>query len=172
MTRLRRFLDLFLQAVLTILVSAMIAMVLVQVFGRYVLKDAPPWTEELARWVFVWICFLGASLAHVRRAHIRIELLPARLPPRVRVLLSIAIQALSAVFLFVVVKEGWVLVTINTATLSPAVGVPMAYVFAAVPINCGLMLVLQLVDLAETIHGLIRGNVVQAGPETVEVSAT
>ena len=59
---------------------SMAALVAVQVFFRYVLNHSLFWSEELARFLLIWLTFLGASVAYHRRAHPGIDTFSLRLP--------------------------------------------------------------------------------------------
>ena len=60
----------------------MIGVVAAQVFFRYVLNHSLFWSEELARYILVWLTFLGASVAYRRGVHPRIDLFVSRVSPR------------------------------------------------------------------------------------------
>ncbi len=69
----------------------MVAIVLAQVFCRYVLNDSLAWAEELSKAMMVWVAFLVAPMAMRRGANVRIEMLVEALPARLRIFLSFTI---------------------------------------------------------------------------------
>lgn len=83
MKRLMNWLDRFDHVAILILLAGLVAVVFLQVVSRFVLKIPIEWSEELARFIFIWFCWLGSSYAAVKFHHIRItahlRLLPARL---------------------------------------------------------------------------------------------
>ncbi|MCL4369910.1 MAG: TRAP transporter small permease [Chloroflexi bacterium] len=140
------------ETVVVLLVVVMVVTVFGQVFCRYVLHDSPSWTEELARYDFIWISFLGSFVAFKRRAHVIVDTLLVALPPNVQRILTIAVQLAVAVFLVVLVQEGWKMILVTSNTKATMLQVPMSYVYAAVPVSAALMLVQQAIWLGDWVR--------------------
>ena len=98
LTRTLEAVDSVLRAVLALLLLVMVAAVTWQVVSRYLLDDPSSWTEELARFVLIWIGLLGGAHAYRRRLHLGLDLLAARLGGRARVLQTVVIHGVVAVF--------------------------------------------------------------------------
>lgn len=79
MTTLRRICSSLEDQLGALLLVGLCLTVSAQVFSRFVLKDPYTWAEELARLLFIWCVFVGASMAHKHRRHFAIDLLPVRL---------------------------------------------------------------------------------------------
>lgn len=137
-----------LEATAGLLIATLACLVSVQVFARYVLNNTPPWSEELCRYLFVWASFLGACVAMRRAAHLGVDSLVVRLPPRVREVLDHVVTVLVAAFAAILVWQGAALVPAMATQRSPSMGVSLQYVFVAVPIAAVIMLGLQLRTLA------------------------
>ncbi len=104
MKRLMGWLDRFDQVAILILLAGLVAVVFLQVASRFLLKIPIEWSEELARFLFIWFCWLGSSYATLKFHHIRITAQLRLLPPRVARLVVIAGDVVWVVFnLFVVV---------------------------------------------------------------------
>ena len=117
------------------LFGATLVVITAQIVWRYVFNDSLTWTEELARYLFVWITFVGAALAIRDRSHIRVALLVDRLPRKLRRWLDVAQLVLVALFLCLLVGLGLKWVRINADAVTPALGWPLAYVcYAALPL--------------------------------------
>ena len=118
--------------------------VLWQVFTRFVLSDPSSFTEEAARYLLVWISVIGASYAVGGRMHLAIDLLPKRLAGRRGgVIVELAIDV--CVFLFallVLIVGGLALVktTVSQGETSPALGLKVGWVYAALPL-AGLIMI-------------------------------
>jgi len=129
--------------VLVALMGIAVLNVLWQVFTRFVLADPSSFTDELARYLLIWIGLLGASYAAGRHMHLAIDLLPSRQTGRRRFYLSVLIEACIFLFaLFVLVLGGVKLVTL-TLTLgqtSAALHVPLGYIYLALPLSGLLMM--------------------------------
>jgi TRAP-type C4-dicarboxylate transport system permease small subunit len=114
--------------------SGMFACVLGQVGFRYFLSDPLTWSDELARYLFVWCAFLGWIIAARRRSHLAIGSLPERASPRVRALLALfaaaATLAFAAVLGFYGARIALRNLDVDTTTLFFTMGV----VYAIVPV--------------------------------------
>jgi len=118
------------------------------VFARYVLNNTPPWSEELCRYLFVWVSFLGACVATRRAAHLGVDSLVSRLPAGARDVLRHAVSVLIVVFTGLLVWQGAALVPAMASQRSPSMAISLQYVFVAIPIAGVIMLTLQLRTLA------------------------
>jgi TRAP-type C4-dicarboxylate transport system permease small subunit len=114
-----------------------------QVFYRFVLEIPLIWSEEAARYLFVWAAFLGAAVALGRRDHFSISMLVVSLSSRHRKLLDIVALLLTIAFCLLLVWFGsimsWRFIHIN----SPIIPISQGLVYAVIPL-CGLYGVLHL----------------------------
>jgi len=119
--------------------------VLLQVLLRYLFAYPSPWSEEVSRFSFIWVSLLGASLAVQHRSHFGFPLLVSRLGPRLRRAVSAVAAALTALTALLLVIAGLALVRLAAGQRSPALDLPMGWVYAAVPVSGALMLLHLLV---------------------------
>jgi C4-dicarboxylate transporter, DctM subunit len=126
-----------------LLIALMTALVTVQIVSRYVLNYALPWSEELARFVFLWASLLGAGVALGRSAHLGVDSLVKRLPDRTRRVLERAAGVLVIAFAALLGGESLVLLPAGMTQLSPTLGLPMVCVFVAVPVVAAILIVVQ-----------------------------
>jgi TRAP-type C4-dicarboxylate transport system permease small subunit len=135
---------------------AMLSTVMWGVLTRYLFGDQARWTEELARFLLVWVSFLGAALAYARHQHLGIDLLVAKFDPWTRRLAECIGHALVALFAFVVMGYGGfelVVERFDSGQLLPSLGVAKAWQYLVVPLS-GLMIgLLALIHLVETARG-------------------
>ena len=113
-----------------------------QVFTRFVLRDPSTFTEELARYLLIWVGLLGAAYAAGQRKHLAVDLLPTRLAGRARRRLLRFIEACVLVFALAVLVVGGgrlVWVTLYLQQTSAALQVPLGYVYLALPLS-GLLI--------------------------------
>ncbi|MGE0503122.1 MAG: TRAP transporter small permease [Rhizobiaceae bacterium] len=118
----------------------MAIIVFLQFFTRYVLNDSFAWTEEIARYLLMWVTFVGAAVAMRKGTHIAVEALHVFLPERgVRVLnfvidlMVLGFVALLCWFAVAITQR----MQIQTMTVFP---LPMSIVYAGVGAGCFLML--------------------------------
>ncbi len=124
--------------VLVFLFVATVITVTWQVIGRYILSAPSSATEEIARFLLIWLGTLSAAYAFARRMHVGVDLISARLSESSRVLVARFIWLICAIFaLGVMVYGGGQLVNI-TRTLgqtSAAMGLPMWTIYTVMPIS-------------------------------------
>ncbi|MEW6048620.1 MAG: TRAP transporter small permease [Bacillota bacterium] len=135
------------------LTAAMAVALALQVLFRFVLRTPLSWSEELARYCFVWLSSLGAAGGVRRGLHPGLDLLPARWSGRARRLAASLGAVLSALFLAVLAVYGWRLAAFNMRQHSPAMGLPMGVPYAAIPAGAGVMLVHLLARVAASPSG-------------------
>lgn len=125
------------------------SVVLLQVFMRYVLGSPLVWSEELARYLFIWVSYLGWVFASRGGTHIRISAFFDALPPAVKRWIWILHQILILVFAFVLGWLGYRMVLKNLDVPTITLFFTYSVVYLAVPI-CSLLIVFQ------TIYDLIQ----------------
>lgn len=145
-------LDRALAALLVLLMTAMVAVVTWQVVSRYALGSPSPWTEEVARYLLIWIGMLGTAYAFRTRAHIGLDLLPRRLTGIAarrlhRVTLGIVIVFAATVLLFG--GGSLVLLTWELRQVSAALGLPIAIVYSVIPL-AGVLIIVHALAAIES----------------------
>ncbi len=113
----------------------MTLVVATQVFFRYVLNQSLFWSEELARFLLVWLSFLGASVAYRRKVHPGIDVLSSRMPAVARKIFAVIVHVVSLAFFFVMVLYGYRFAYFVRLQISPALYVPKWVIFSIVPVS-------------------------------------
>lgn len=132
-----------------------VALVFFQIVMRYVFSHSLSWTEELARYLFIWQVWLGASFAVKRRAHLKITVLTDSLTG----LSQKSVELLSlflwfGVSLFLAYSGGKLaLLLLQRGQVSPAMRMPIGYAYASVPVGSFLMCIRLLEQLRMTVRG-------------------
>jgi TRAP-type C4-dicarboxylate transport system permease small subunit len=134
---------------LGLLVLAMTGVTLAQVGARYLLGAPLIWSEEAARYLFVWVSMIGAALAVRQGAHYALTALVEQLPPAARAIARWGGFAVSLAFVLILLKTG-VNETLQ-AHLQESATLPfrMSLPYAALPVGAALMLVHLLLGLGE-----------------------
>jgi TRAP-type C4-dicarboxylate transport system permease small subunit len=111
------------------------------VFGRYVLGKAPSWTEELTRFLLIWMTMLGSAASLRHGGHITVTFLIEMLNPFWQAVLLIVrdvfLVAASGIFMYFGTKFAM----LNGAQESAALEIPMMIPYSALPV-CGLLILL------------------------------
>ncbi|MDJ0621428.1 MAG: TRAP transporter small permease [Desulfocapsaceae bacterium] len=133
--RLSAFCNTWIEQSLAILGMTMVAVVVLQVIFRYILNNSLFWSEELVRYLLMWLTFLGASCAYHRNVHPGIDVLSNRLPPLWKQRLSVCVHLISLVFFGVMIYHGTIFAYFVRAQISPAMAIPKWLIFSVVPLS-------------------------------------
>ena len=147
LARLDRFVARSERGVAVALLVATVVIVVLQVFFRYVLNSSLGWSEEAARYLFIWAAVLGFSSAVEARRLFSFELIAHALPPRGQQICRVLFGLAAIAFLWVLVADGGKLVAGTLAQTSPAIGVPMGIPYAALPVGAVLIALHLLAQL-------------------------
>jgi TRAP-type C4-dicarboxylate transport system permease small subunit len=134
--------DKILEWALICLMAANVLNVLWQVFTRFILRNPSSFTEELARYLLIWIGLLGASYVAGRKMHLAIDVVVNRLTGRYRRFSEYFIEVSIFIFAFFVMVFGGIRLVIITLTLnqiSAVLRLKLGYVYIVLPLS-GLIL--------------------------------
>ena len=112
--------------------------VFLQFFTRYVLNDSLAWTEEVARYLLILVCFLGAITATRRGAHITLEFLMRMVPPRLAKALTVLSQTITLGFF---ASMTWIGIELTQKTRQKMISLPSpkAWIYTICVVALGLM---------------------------------
>jgi len=148
---LGRWFDWAVERILAIVFVVFTLLSFTQVIARYFFGHPLTWTEEISRYLFVWVVFVGAGVAERYRAHVTLDFLVSRFSPRVRYWLDIVNGFLcAAMVLTLFVWYGWSLTLIAMRQHSPYGGPPVGMATLAIPVG-GLLMVVNALRAA--VHG-------------------
>jgi TRAP-type C4-dicarboxylate transport system permease small subunit len=118
-----------------------------QVVTRYLFGYTPEWSEELARFLFVWVVFLGSALIMGESGHLAVQFLPIKFKDRpFGIFLEIVINLSAYIFIGILFWQGLRMARVMTFQMSPGMNIPMSYVYAVIPLSCVLMLLYVIRD--------------------------
>ncbi|MDA9317183.1 TRAP transporter small permease [Puniceicoccaceae bacterium] len=160
--QLKKWMIRTLEVVLIVIVALLVLDVVWGVFTRYVMSEQAKWSEELARFLLVWVALLGSALAFGVKAHLGVDYFVGRLHPESRKLTAIVSHIAVLFFAATVFVYGGMRVVGDALTMeqmTPALGWKMGYVYLALPISGVFMLLFTIEHLIET---------TKASPETEE----
>jgi len=132
------------KTVLIILTIFMFITVTYNVFMRFVINQSVGWADELSRFIFIWISFLGAVLAYKKDEHVGLSFLVDKIrSPRVRRGIGILQQSLILGLLVLLTYFGYHSST-TVMNVSPALSIPMSWVYLIVPF-CGFLMCMMAI---------------------------
>lgn len=166
MRTLRKLLDYSEYALAALCVAGlaiMAALGVASVLFRFVLKVSLAFPDELIRYLFIWVIFLGSAIALRRKAHAAIGVLVESLPqPAKQIVLLLAGLTSAAFFALLVVKGAQLSIRV-VPQISPALEISMAWVYAAVPVSAVFLLAYTLEALFRRRAGDAAGSVAAGG---------
>jgi TRAP-type C4-dicarboxylate transport system permease small subunit len=110
-------------------------------------------TEELARYLLVWVVFLASAIGVRNKSHIRINALVKHLSPRVQIILAVCAQAMSLIFLGLLFVESLRILPSQFSQMCICFDVPMVCFYIAIPIGCVLMALFMIPQIREILQG-------------------
>ncbi|MDJ0831446.1 MAG: TRAP transporter small permease [Desulfobacterales bacterium] len=149
-----RGLDRFLNWLLVLLMGTMVAIISAQVWFRFILNDPLHWSEEIGRYLLVWITFIGAAVALRHRQHLGIDLLQNRVSSRIYHIVTMGANTLIQIFLVVIIYQGFTILGVVKFQKTPAMHISMALPYLAVPVGGCLMLINSLRLTWETLRSI------------------
>lgn len=96
--------------------------------------------DEVPRYLFVWLVMIGAAAAMHRGEHTMLEYFRDRLRPRTRALVGVLTNGVGMLLFASLIKSSLVLVPNAQLQTSAGLGLPLGYVYAAVPVGSALIL--------------------------------
>lgn len=133
---MRKIIDRIVSRLLILLMSLMLLQVVWQVFSRYVLSHPSSFTDELSRFLLIWIGLLGAAYVMGQKLHLSITLFPDRLKGRRKTNLEILINFIIFLFSVTVLIAGGmrlVYVTLSLGQTSAALKIPLWFIYSIIP---------------------------------------
>ncbi|OOF69833.1 TRAP transporter small permease [Rodentibacter caecimuris] len=138
--------------------SILVGCVVWQVISRYILGAPSIITDEIARFLFMWVGLIGAAYATGLKQHLAIDLLLTKQQGKQKICLQLFILTIMIVFsASVLFYSGIHLVkdTYLSGQVSPSLGIRMGLVYLCLPISGAIMLIYLIVDMRQNIHRLI-----------------
>jgi C4-dicarboxylate transporter DctQ subunit len=123
--------------------GAVLGVMTLAVFGAVVLRwmgRAVDGIDEVPRYLFVWLVMIGAAAAMHRGQHTALDYFRDRLPRRTRAAVAVLTSGAGIVLFLSFIKTAFVLVPNSQLQVSAGLGLPLGYVYAAMPVGGALMI--------------------------------
>ncbi len=148
-----KWIDRGLSVVVAMLYAVLTIVAFAQVVVRYGLGGSLPWSEEAVRFLFIWLSFLGFSVTMNRGGHIGVDFFVDLAPRAVKRALSLASDVIILGFLVFLMAKGWGVAQVTMNNRSPAMQIPMGYVYAIFPISALILIFYTLRVMFRHWHG-------------------
>lgn len=144
--KIEQMIGFLLKPIIVLGMLCLIGVITLQIISR-VFFNAVPWTEEVARFLLIWITFLGAALAFQQGRHIAVSFVVDALPPKINRLARMMASLAIILFMGALVVIGYEYMQVQSFQRSPSLRWSMSYIYAVMPISAALMCYYACVDL-------------------------
>ena len=142
--------------VVACVMGGMVISILLAIISRFIIKIPIPWTEELSRYLMIWMAFIAGGLGLKRGVHVGINFVVQRIPEKaskwVRLITNIALL----IFFLVLIIEGFHLTILVAGQMSPVLRVSMAWVYSSLPVGATLFTFFVIQSVVEDLRGLCK----------------
>ncbi len=160
--KILKFIDLLEGHICKVLLCFFVVLLFVQVLFRVVILESLSWSEELSRFAFVWFAFMGASYAARLGAHNRVTIQFKFVPELAKNIIMLLADGIWILFNVVMIRESFKVIAdmIEFPFNSPALDLPMHYIYMIFPIAFGLLTVRIIqVNILKYVYGIELSDV-------------
>jgi TRAP-type C4-dicarboxylate transport system permease small subunit len=158
---LSNVIDQIFKKILLVLFAVATVLTVFQVINRFLIGLPFPWGEELIRFLFVWVVFLGIGIVYKAKGHANVELLTAQLSEKSQRLLEFASELACLAFFFLLLFQGYNLFTVTMNQISPSMQINMGLVYLAVPVCALACLIHGIANLTSLFRNGDAGSAVE-----------
>jgi len=124
-----------LEKIVTIMITATVVIILLQVFMRYVVSSPLSWTEQVARYLFIWMMMLGIPIMFHRKMYMAFDLVFDSLSPKAQRVLGIIIKATIGVFAIFFFRHSLTLCIKTWGRMTSGIKIPLYCIYLAQPVS-------------------------------------
>lgn len=135
-----RVINLVLKGTVSAAIVAMVMIVFLNALLRYAFRSGLTWSEEAARYLFVWVVFLGAIVATQERGHLAVDLFTSRFKGLGQRVVIMYTNLVFIVILGMLVHGLWLMMELNAGVPAPVTGVPRNTMYMAGFAGCVVMI--------------------------------
>ncbi|NEU32631.1 TRAP transporter small permease [bacterium LRH843] len=148
----------FLKYTVVISLFVMTIVTFSQIVLRYVFKAPTIWSEEVARYLYIWLVLLASAVAVRSNRHIRIDFLVNKFKPKTKFVIETIGLVLILIFLVVLLREGISIVQGTTNAKSQGIGIKMSYAYLAIPAGASLMILFTIEMMVKHVKSFLIGQ--------------
>ncbi|MBA7528817.1 hypothetical protein ES705_21007 [subsurface metagenome] len=140
--------------------SLLTIIIILQVIFRYVLQMPLAWSEEVSRYMMVWLVYLGSILAMMSHSHVRTNLLTNFLRDKIigRKYINILEKIFSILYMLIIIYSGWLVIPITIFQRTPILKIPMGIVYLIIPLSAASMALFMGIELIFSIRNFGSKN--------------
>lgn len=156
---IKRFIDNVLKAITVVLMAALCLVVIWQVITRFLLNNPSVWSEEISRYLLIWITFLGGSMGLTTGAHMGLVVVIEKIKSeKIRLVLHIFAYIVCALIGYIFIRYGYIYTLSGMKRTMLCCSVPVGYVYMVMPFS-GVVIVINSVEMiVKGIRTLVCGE--------------
>lgn len=151
--------------------SLMAILVFGNVVLRYLFNSGITWSEEMARFLFIWLVLLGAVAAFKDNSHLGVDMLTKRLSKPLKKIVFIISNLIVLLVLYLVVEGSWKITLLNSGSKAPATGLPITMIYGTGIVMGIGMAVIVIMKLYRVLFGIEDVNKYMQTHESEEMIA-
>ncbi len=145
-----------LEIVLVFLLVAMTLTVFSQVIARYIFEAPLSWSEELARFILIWLSMLSAAYAFKKKSHFALTILANKLPERHQRITSFCVHIIVAIFFLIICYYSVIFVHSVNGHVAPALQISMQIPYSSIVVASGLISIFSLISAIKIIPKMTK----------------
>ncbi|MGI6732643.1 MAG: TRAP transporter small permease [Anaerovoracaceae bacterium] len=146
--------------VLVSMFAAMVGIIFFQVIMRYVFNNSLPWSEELGKFLFVWLSWLGISIGHRRREHIKITMLVDKVPYTLQKVFEAVTELVLIIICAVVIYYGVLMIGIQINIPYAGIKISTAWGYLSLVLGCFIFILRAGVYFVQAIKSIKQKDIV------------
>ena len=145
-----------LEIALVFLLVAMTLTVFSQVIARYIFEAPLSWSEELARFILIWLSMLSAAYAFKTKSHFALTILVSKLPDKHQKITSFCVHIIVAIFFLLICYYSIIFVNSVNGHVAPALQISMQIPYSSIIVASGLISIFSMLSAVKTIPKKIK----------------
>lgn len=133
--------------------SVMCVIVFINVVLRYFFNSGIVWSDEVARFLFIWLVLLGSVMVLKDNGHLGVETLIKRLPKPLKKTLYIISNLLIIYILYLLIEGSWKMTVLNAHSYGPATGMPLSMIYGTGVVMGVSMALITVLNLYRAVSG-------------------
>jgi TRAP-type C4-dicarboxylate transport system permease small subunit len=138
---------------------AMVGIIFIQVIMRYIFNNSLYWSEELGKFLFVWISWLGISIGHRRREHIKIAMVVDKLPRKLQLIFEAITEVVLIIICGVTLYYGVIMIGIQVNVPYAGIKISTSWGYLSVVLGCGLFIARSVAYFVEAVRAIFNHDV-------------
>jgi TRAP-type C4-dicarboxylate transport system permease small subunit len=155
---IKKYLEYFLEFMSSLFFVGLVAVVLLQVYARMFLPRSPHWTEEASRFLMIYMVAFAAGIAAKERAYVNVDTFINYAKGRPRIMLQLLIDVIVVVLMAATCWYGWKNAAVGRIQTSASLGIPMIWIYGAMSLHAGGIVVYTIPLILEDIKNFISGE--------------